>query len=227
MTEIAENLETSFRNNRSPRNARKSAFEAANRHSLRVRWLRWAIPFVAIAGGVLLMGIVLIDPFRTLPANVSVSRAGLNGSHIVMDLPKLSGFRKDGREYDVTATSAVQDIKKPTIIELNEPDAKVVTSESGAVRVTAQFGTYNSTEDVMALRSNVHLRTESGYDAVLKSATIDLKAGTMVSNEPVNVVMTNGTIAADSLQTLDNGRIIFSGNVHTVFNPSSPSDGAP
>jgi lipopolysaccharide export system protein LptC len=227
MTEIAENLESSFRNNRSHRNARKSAFEAANRHSLRVRRLRWAIPFVAIAGALLLISIVLVDPFRTLPGNVSVSRAGLNGSHIVMDLPKLSGFRKDGREYDVTATSAIQDIQKPTIIELNEPDAKVVTSESGTVHVTAQFGTYNSTEDVMALRSKVHLRTESGYDAVLKSATIDLKAGTMVSNEPINVVMNNGTIGADSLQFLDNGRIIFSGNVHTVVNPSSPMDSEP
>jgi lipopolysaccharide export system protein LptC len=227
MTDIAEKLEVSFRNNRSSHNARKSAFEAAKRHSLRVRRLRRAIPLVAIAGGLLLMGIVLVDPFRTLPANVSVSRAGLNGSHIVMDLPKLSGFRKDGREYDVTATSAVQDITKPTIIELNDPDAKVVTAESGTVHVTAQFGTYNSMEDVMALRSNVHLRTESGYDAVLRSATIDLKAGTMVSNEPVNVVMNNGTIAADSLQILDNGRIIFSGKVRTVFNPSSPSGNEP
>jgi lipopolysaccharide export system protein LptC len=222
MTEVADNLGSSFRTERSRSGARKGAFEAANRHSLRVRLLRWAIPFAALAAALLLLSIVLIEPFRRLPANVSVSRAGLNGSRIVMDLPKLSGFRKDGREYDVTATSAVQDIKTPNIIELNGPDAKVNISQSGVVHITAETGTYDSGRDTLVLKTNVHLRTDSGYDAVLKIATIDLKAGTMNSDEPVSVVTNSATITADRMQTLDSGRITFQGNVHSVLDPAGP-----
>jgi lipopolysaccharide export system protein LptC len=221
MTNLADNLGSSLRPDRSPRGPKKGAFEAANRHSLRVRLLRWAIPLAACVATFLLIGIVLIDPFRVMPANVSVSRAGLNGSRIVMDLPKLSGFRKDGREYDVTAASAVQDIKRPNIIELNDPDAKISLSASGSVHVTAAIGVYDSARDTLVLRTNVHLRTDSGYDAVLKVATIDLKAGTMVSEEPVTVVTGNATIASDRMQTLDTGRIIFEGNVHSVLNATS------
>jgi lipopolysaccharide export system protein LptC len=218
MTDLADNLGNSFRTDRSPGGPKKGAFEAANRHSLRVRLLRWAIPFAACAATFLLIGVVLVDPFRVMPANVSVSRAGLNGSRIVMDLPKLSGFRKDGREYDVTAASAIQDIKRPNVIELNEPDAKISLSESGIVHVTAATGVYDSTRDTLVLRTNVHLRTDSGYDAVLKIASIDLKAGTMVSDEPVTVVTGNATIASDRMQTLDSGRIVFDGHVHSVLN---------
>jgi lipopolysaccharide export system protein LptC len=221
MTHLADNLGSSLRADPSPRGPKKGAFEAANRHSLRVRLLRWAIPLAACVAAFLLIGIVLIDPFRVMPANVSVSRAGLNGSRIVMDLPKLSGFRKDGREYDVTAASAVQDIKRPNVIELNDPDAKISLSASGTIHVTAVSGVYDSTRDTLVLRTNVHLRTDSGYDAVLKIATIDLKAGTMVSDEPVTVVTSNTTIASDRMQTLDAGRVIFEGNVHSVLNATS------
>jgi lipopolysaccharide export system protein LptC len=227
MTEVADNLGSSLRKDRSHPGARRGAFEAANRHSLRVRLLRWAIPFAAVVAAFLLIGVVLVDPFRSLPANVSVSRAGLNGSHIVMDLPKLSGFRKDGREYDVTATSAVQDINKPSIIELNGPDAKINISESGVVHVSAETGVFDSSHDTLVLRTNVHLRTDSGYDAILKIATIDLKAGTMVSNEPVSVVLNNATIVADRMQTLDSGRIMFEGNVHSVLNPAAATGSNP
>ncbi len=57
---------------------------------------------------------VFFDPFRAfLPAGVSIDRAGLNGSRVTMSHPKMSGYRKDGRPYDFTAESAVQNLKTP------------------------------------------------------------------------------------------------------------------
>ena len=35
-----------------------------------------------------------------------------------MESPKLTGFRNDNRPYEVTATQALQDVKKPNIVEL-------------------------------------------------------------------------------------------------------------
>ena len=47
-----------------------------------------------------------------------------------MELPKLSGYRQDGRRYDVRAASGVQDIKVPNIIELNQMDATFETGDN-------------------------------------------------------------------------------------------------
>jgi lipopolysaccharide export system protein LptC len=73
----------------------------------------------------------------------------------------------------------------------------------------------------------VRLRTDAGYDAVLTSASIDLRAGDVISNDPVSVVMKNATIAADSLKLVDNGELIrFEGHVKSTFQPDAGNGSA-
>ncbi len=227
MSNLAESLNpASVERDREPQRVR--AFEAARRHSGRVRLLRWVIPLAALAALAALVGVFVIDPFRNLPGNVSVSRAGLSGSRIVMEQPKLSGFRKDGRQYDVNATSAIQDIKKPNLIELHDLDARIGLADNGTAHITAATGLYDSGRETMDLKNNVRLRTDSGYDAILMSASIDLRAGDVVTNDPVSVVMKNATIAADSLQLVDNGALIrFEGHVKSTFQPDAENGTAP
>jgi len=227
MSNIAESLNPALvKPEREPQRLR--AFEAARRHSGRVRLLRWVIPLVALAALTALAGVLVFDPFRNLPGNVSVSRVGLNGQRIVMEQPKLSGFRKDGRQYDVNATSAIQDIKKPNLIELHDLDARIGLAANGTAHITAANGLYDSGRETMDLKDNVRLRTDSGYDAILMSASIDLRAGDVVSNDPVSVVMKNATIAADSLKLIDNGALIrFEGHVKSTFQPDAGSGAAP
>jgi lipopolysaccharide export system protein LptC len=68
------------------------------------------------------------------------------------------------------------------------------------------------------LRQDIRVRTDSGQAAQLKSASIDFKAGTVVSREPVTVTFPNGMIEADSLEVSDNGKVIvFKGRVRTVL----------
>jgi lipopolysaccharide export system protein LptC len=223
MSDIAGGLNPSLAE-RDGEPQRRLAFEAARRHSGRVRVLRRAIPLAAALAFAGLIGVLLFDPFRNLPGNVSVSRAGISGSRIVMDQPKLSGFRKDGRQYDVNASTAVQDVKKPDLIELHDLDARIGLADNGTAHITALNGTYDSGRDTMDLKDNVRLRTDAGYDVVLMSARIDLRAGDVVSNEPVSVAMKNATIAADSLRMENNGELIrFEGHVKSVFLPATPT----
>ena len=200
---------------------RGGAYRAARRHSAHVHFLRWAIPvgcLLAVAG---LLGVTLFDPFSKLPGNVSISSLGLSGTRVTMELPKLSGYRQDGRRYDVRADSGVQDIKVPNVIELNHMDASFETGDNNRVRVIAPFAVYDSGREFMQMRGDVRVTSLSGFDIRLKSADVDMKAGGIHSSEPVHVIMPRGTVDADRLEITGGGQqVTFDGNVHTHLIPA-------
>jgi lipopolysaccharide export system protein LptC len=136
-----------------------------------------------------------------------------------MESPKMTGFHKDSRPYEVTATSATQDVRKPNVIELNEMKGRLVIDDHGtAARLEAAAGIFDTTREHLDLRRDVRVTTDAGHEARLKSAAIDFKAGTVVSREPVTVTLTDGIIEAQSLEITDNGKVLsFIGRVRTVF----------
>jgi lipopolysaccharide export system protein LptC len=207
--------------NPSRRPDRGSAYRAARRHSTHVRLLRWAIPIgclLAVAG---LAGVMLFDPFSRVPGNVSISSLGLSGTKVTMELPKLSGYRQDGRRYDVRAASGVQDIKVPNVIELNEMDASFETGDASRVRVMAPLAVYDSGREFMQMRGDVRVKSDSGFDIRMRDADVDMKAGSIQSPQPVHVVMPRGTIDADRLSITNGGQLVtFDGNVVTVLTPA-------
>jgi len=207
------------------RGDRAQAFADADRHSRRVKRWRRIIIFgssVAVTGFV---AALFFNPFSQLPQNVSIGPATLNGTKVTMELPKLSGYRADGKPYEVRAKSGVQDIRKPKVIELNEIEARIKTAEDATVNINAPRGIYDSAADTMELMSDssdgrIRITSSSGYDIRLKSASMQFKEGTMASEEPVTVRMNNGTVASDRLDIVDKGNVVvFSGNVKSTLNP--------
>jgi lipopolysaccharide export system protein LptC len=206
-------------------------YRAALRHSSRVRFFKRAIPLGAVLTVVVIAGLAWFEPFRAvIPASVSIGSVDLNGTRITMELPKLTGFKRDLRPYEVTAKSASQDIRQPTIIDLNELKARIALEDKGSATLVATTGVYDSQKETLQLKDDVRVRTDSGYDAQLKSARVDFKSGTVLSDEAVRVRLNGGTIDADTLQILDNGkRIVFTGHVKTFIDPTAVSgaDGQP
>ncbi|MCC2098109.1 MAG: LPS export ABC transporter periplasmic protein LptC [Hyphomicrobiales bacterium] len=205
-----------------------AAFAAARTHSRLVRRLKRAI----VAGSGLCLaaaiGYIVFDPFSKLPKDVSISKATFNGTKITMEHPRLSGFRKDGRPYLLLARSGVQDVRQPKIIELNEIDATIKVSDKDTIRVSAPAGVFDSSADRMRLsRSGSDSRIRfrgSSYLLQLDSADINFKSGLVVSDDPVSVKMSSGTIHAKGMRVEDNGkRIIFLGNVRSVINGRNDS----
>ncbi len=199
---------------------RGAAFRAAKVHSSRVRLLRVAIIAGCALAGLGLLGRAFYDPFAKAPDKLSIANATLNGTRVTMERPKLSGYRQDGRPYDVRATSGVQDIRTPNIIELNELEAKFETTSKAVVRVAALRGVYDSGRDFLQMTQDIHIGSDSGFDIRMSTADADFKSGAIVSHEPVSVVMTGGTINAASLTVTGSGEsIVFDGDVRTLFHP--------
>lgn len=200
------------------------AYRDALRHSARVRTLKRVIPLTALAAVVVVTLIGVLDPLRGI-GDLELGPVSLSGSKITMDAPKLSGFRDGTQPYEVTAASASQDVKNPALVELNQISGHVQLDGGGKARINAATGLYDSQSEHLKLSGDVRVRTDSGYDVRLSSASVDFKGGRVVSEEPVTVTISDGTISADRLDISDNGKhIVFEGRVRTVL---APVEGAP
>jgi lipopolysaccharide export system protein LptC len=215
---------------------RARAYLRAQRHSSRVRVLRRAIPLGAGVAIALVAFVTLFDPFGRLGIEgMSIGGLNLSGTKITMERPRLTGFQKDSRPYEMTAEEATQDVRRPTIVELVTMRGRMTLDESGTqARLEAKRGVFDTQREQLELKEGVVVTTDSGYRAQLRSAAVDFKAGTVASREPVRIELPGGTIDADTMDITDNGRrIAFEGRVRSVFTPSGDapvlrtSDAAP
>jgi len=205
--------------------ARSRAFQKARRHSRWVRFAKIAIPVGAVLAMVLLGLVAYLDPFRKIEG-LTVGPITVSGTNVTMESPKLTGFKNDNRPYEVTASAATQDVRKPNFVELKDLRARVVTDDKGsAARLEAATGVLDTQKEQMNLRQDIRVRTDAGQEIQLRSAFVDFKAGTVVSEEPVTVILANGLIEATGLEVADNGKVMhFRGRVRTTFDRPVASD---
>jgi len=143
----------------------------------------------------------------------------LSGTKVKMESPRLSGFRQGERGYEVTATAAFQDVRKPTLIELQAMKGHLATDDKGGVaHLEAAAGLFDTARESLTLNQDIRIWTDKGEEIRLSTAAVDFKAGTVKSNEPVTVTIPSGTVGADTLDVSDSGHVIsFVGKVHTVL----------
>lgn len=206
---------------------RSRAYARARRHSRTVRVLKFAIPAGAAVAIATVLAIAVFDPFGRL-GGLSVGPVRLSGTKLTMESPRLTGFRKDSRGYEVTATTATQDVRRPTVVELTDMRARLATDDGGGMaHVEADTGVFDTQNERLDLKQNVKVRTDAGQEVLLRSATVDFKAGVVRSREPVAVKFPGGTIDADSLDVQDHGKVMtFTGRVRTVFEGGEPKPSA-
>ena len=205
---------------------RQGAVRAASRHTARVRFLRRAMIVGSVLAVSVIAIVVIFDPFRHLPLGFSVSSVGVEGTIVTMESPKISGLRPDGGAYAITARQGVQDITKPSIMELRDVDATVGMIDTTSSRITADHGVYDSKVDLMTLTGHARIKNTSGYDLVMRSALMNFKTGVFSSSERVKVDVSGGTISSDQLEGTDDGhKVSFAGGVTSLFN--APEEGGP
>jgi lipopolysaccharide export system protein LptC len=169
-----------------------------------------------------LTGISLItyfNPLRMLAKlPVDVGNLVVSGTKITMEKPHLSGFTRDARAYELTASTAIQDLIKPDIVELHNLRAKVQMQDKSTTEMTALNGIYNSKSETLKLDQDIVLTSSTGYQAQLSEALMDIRKNNVVSERPVKVKMLQGTLNANRLEVVDSGDLVrFGGGVDMVL----------
>jgi lipopolysaccharide export system protein LptC len=202
------------------------AFRAATRHSRHVRFLRLAIPgsvAAAVLGGIGFA--ILAKPLSMLSKiPIDIGSLVMSGSKIMMQQPRISGFTRDNRRYDVTAQSAGQDLSKPDMVELNGIQATMEMQDSAIFETVAKSGLYNSKTEQLTLSQNIVVTSNNGYKAVLSEAVVDIKSGTIVSEQPVEMTSSTWTINANRMEVGDSGQLMrFERGVSVTLLPEVPA----
>jgi lipopolysaccharide export system protein LptC len=205
---------------------RAAVFRAARRHSRMVRFFRRAIPVSLIVILAAVAAAAYFQPLRLLSKlPIDAGRLVVSGTKITMESPRLGGYTRDGRPYELTASAAAQDVTNPNVLELKNVHARVTMQDKSNVDVRADTGVYDTKADVMVLHDNVTLVSSTGYTVYLMDAQVDNKSGRIVSEHPVEVKLTNGTVNGNNIEVTDNGELIHFGNgVETYLTP--PQKGA-
>jgi lipopolysaccharide export system protein LptC len=201
---------------------------SAGRHSRLVRALRILVPLGVVLAFAAFVILTYFNPLAVLDRLPSVSgKLAVQGSKITMELPRIAGITRDKRAYELTAETAVQDITKPDLVELENLHAKMELQDSGLVVITAKSGTYNTKGDSIVLREHVVVTSADGYNAKLREATVDMKKGNVVSDRPVEVKLPTGLLTANGMEIIDSGDLIrFTRGIVLHLEPAQPAQGA-
>ena len=104
------------------------------------------------------------------------------------------------------------------------------TLEKETIEMQAAVGLYDTKADTLHLVDNILITSNSGYKGRLLDAVIDVKAGKVVSESPVEIELPNGSLNANRLEVVENGQLLrFGGGVQLdlVLNSPDPQTKAP
>jgi lipopolysaccharide export system protein LptC len=201
-----------------PRRDNRRAFRAAMRHSRLVRITRVGLPVLIVLCTAAFGAWRWVDPMRVL-TKLPVTTEGVlvSGTKIVMRQPRLTGYTKDERPYTVTARTAAKDLANPDILELGQIHATITMQDGRNVELTATEGLYNDKTDTLRLDKSVVV-SSADYQIKLREAVANIKAGSVVSEQPVEVKMLQGTVNANRLEVIESGAVVrFGGGVTLVI----------
>ncbi len=200
-------------------------YRFAARHSRHVRILRIAIPVGVVLCLLVIVIATFFNPLRflyKLPADIGT--LVVSGTKITMEAPRLAGYTRDSRAYELTARAAAQDLSKPELVELKDIKAKLDMQDRSSMQMSAAGGLYNAKSEMLTLGPDILLWSSTGYEGRLSEAQIDIRKGSIVSDKPVAVKMLKGTLNANNLEVVDAGDVVrFGGGVAMVVT-LEPSD---
>jgi lipopolysaccharide export system protein LptC len=184
-------------------------FRAAVRHSRLIRMLRVAVPAGVATAVVLGVAItVLLKPLRVLTGvPMDIGTLVVSGTKIMMQ-PRLAGFTRDNRRYNMVAQAAAQDMTKPDMVELHGIHATMEMKDNVTFETTAKGGSFNSKTEQLTLNQNIVVTSSSGYQAFLNEAVVDVRGSRIVSEKPVEVKTATWTINANRMEVADSGDLM-------------------
>lgn len=214
-----------------PENMRRSergeeAFLRAERHSRRVRRLKFVLPAAAAILAVVFVGYSFLASGSR--SGLDIIKTSIENGAVVMANPELNGFTGDNLPYSLTADRARQPLGDSDIIELEGIHANVPVDADKFADITAASGTYNRGENKIDIDSELILKISSGITARLQSAKVDIDSNSLTTSKPVKVELDGTEIAADSFAATEGGKVfVFKERVRVTIDPSRVRHEAP
>lgn len=195
------------------------AYDAAVVNSGRVRRLKIFLPIAALLISMVFIAVSVVRAY--LPENISIAGASIEDGKIVMQKPAIAGRNADGINYSMLAEKALQDIKNPNMITLKTIKAAMPVSD-GVAHVTAISADFDRAADTLKMTEPFTVTLDNGLRAEFKGAFMDIKGGSLTTQQPVAIFKGAASIVAQSLKMTDKGTVIeFDGQVKMHIDAST------
>ncbi len=196
---------------------RSAIFRRAERHSRLVRTLKIALPALGFA----MAALFVYQSYRAAPPAVEITAedSAVAEGKLVMANPKLEGFTPDNQPYSMSALRAVQDITNESVIELQEIAAKLPLNEEISADIKTSRGVFDRIANTLDIQTDIDIATSDGTVAKLRSALLDIGAGSMRTDRPVEIQAKGASITSDGMSVEQNGKLVVFENrvrVHIV-----------
>lgn len=198
--------------------SRTATFNTAARHSRIVHALKIGLPVCAL----LMAAGFVWQSWHSTPSSVEVTAdtSALTQGKLVMASPQLQGFTSENRPYSMRALRAVQDVTNEALIELQQVAAVLPLDELRTASITTTKGVFDQTQNKLTVNSQIDITTSDGAVVTLGSAVVDIGAGRMTTDKPVQITYKSASIASGEMSVEQNGKIIvFEKNVRVNIVP--------
>ncbi len=153
-----------------------------------------------------------------LPQQAVVPEVLENATVISGTESHISGIDKENQPYEIAAKKGVQDKSSAHLVHLETVTGVFHRPNNKQVNLISNTALYNAKTKGMTLVGDVVFEELGRFKARMQKANVNLDDKSLVSDSPVHVDMATGTVEADSLEIMDNGkRSLFKGRVKAVF----------
>ncbi len=180
--------------------------------------LRWTLPVVALA---LAAGLISLPSLygESVDSATDLGEDGRTDNSLRMTNPRYRGQDSRNRPFEITADLATQDKLDPDRLTLEGLQADITLTDGTWLNLEAAAGRYDRVNQVLYVEDRVNIFSDRGYELNARDFTIDLRAGTASSEEPVTGQGPMGRFEAKRFRMTDFGKHVTFEDVTLVFWP--------
>jgi hypothetical protein len=135
---------------------------------------------------------------------------------------KIAGYDKNKQPFELAAVNGIQDSSNLDLVHLQTVTGTFHRADGGAIGLASNVAQYDSGTKLLSMQGKVILKEAGRYTAYMDAASVNVDDHSLVSQTPVKVDTSTGTVEADTMTVGPyGGRIIFKGRVKAVFETDS------
>lgn len=177
------------------RNRRRGFAAPGGFHDKVVRLLARALP-AAVGALLAIMILSPLSPRGEISFLLDRRKVAILEDRLRVSSAMYRGEDDEGRNFSVTAGSAVQRTKDRQMIELDQLTARIMLAE-GPAQLTAGKGAYDFGREIVDIVGPISFQTSDGYRMTASNVDVDLGKKRLHSTGPVEGRIPAGTFSAD------------------------------
>ncbi len=202
------------------RNRRRHFAAPGGSHDRLVAFLAKGLP-AAIGVVAAVMVLVPLGPRGEVSFLLDRNKVDVTDKRIAVNDAAYRGRDKSGREFTVTAGTAVQESAQTPVVDMFHLAAELALND-GPGRIVAPRGHYDYRRDRLDVDGPVDFTANDGYHMTANNVTVDIASKTAQGSGGVEGRVPSGTFKAQNMQAdLEARTVTLEGNAKLRMTPGS------